>query len=82
MSGVQIFSGDGVGKDLVVLREDGTKIEGISELTIRYAVGEIPYVELTLKVDVINLAPEPGMTTHKLILPCCGQDYLHECDGP
>ena len=82
MEGLHIFSGDGVGNDLVVLRRDGVKLEGISEMTIRYAVNELPTVSLTFHVEVINLKPEDAPATHKFVLPCCGQDFLHECDGP
>lgn len=79
MRQVTIFSSDLTGQDLVVVQEDGSKIENISELTIHMAPNTVATVELTLDAPVVNV--KGYLHNIEARMPCCGETIHHECDA-
>lgn len=72
-----VFSSDTMGRDLVVMDEKGSKIENITELTIRGSVGEPMTLELTVIGVAVNAQAVVDSVT--FLCPECDEFVMHDC---
>ncbi len=74
---VHIHSSDGTGQDMVLVDEDGKKIERVSEAIIRFEAGTIATVDLTIVAPGVNVKAEIDDVT--VVFPCCDAITSHSC---
>lgn len=72
-----VFSSDMMGNDLVVMDDNGNKIENIRELTLRGEARQLMTLELTLIGVGLNV--KATVTDVTFICPACDENVTHEC---
>lgn len=73
-----VFCSDPAGRDFVVQADDGSKIENITEFTMRGRTGEL----VTLELEIMGVAAnvQAVLTDVNMICPNCTDVVFHTCE--
>lgn len=74
---VHIHSSDGTGQDMVIVDEDGKKIENVRSAIIHFNAGELASVDLNIVAPGVNVLAELDDVT--IEFPCCDVSTSHSC---
>lgn len=73
-----LYSGDVFGRDFALVDEDGNKLEGVIELTVRAYAGDVVKAEVTIPADRLNMKVALAEVT--AVCPSCGDGFTHQCE--
>jgi hypothetical protein len=73
-----VHSSDFTGRDLVIVDEDGNKLENITELTVRFRTDSLVTFEIEMVGKGVNVKGK--IDTVDFVCPGCGDLTTHTCE--